>query len=96
MDNLNATGCLPWSFTTRSAVVISEFPYWENFEKGEAEWHSYGQFSTWAFGTPRKGVIQGAASGSNAWVTGGLGIGTYASSKSWNGKIFFLIFFPSR
>ncbi|MFN0200148.1 MAG: T9SS type A sorting domain-containing protein [Bacteroidia bacterium] len=52
---------------------VNTFPYFEDFEtNGQAGWTSGGTLSTWAFGTPAKTVIQGAFSGNNAWVTGGL------------------------
>ncbi len=44
-------------------------PYFEDFEGGEGGWTASGANSTWALGTPAKAVIQGAASGVNAWVT---------------------------
>ncbi len=59
---------------------IASFPYVENFESGPGGWISGGTASSWALGTPAKPVIQGAASGSNAWVTG-LG-SAYANSES--------------
>lgn len=59
-------------------VPAAAMPYHEDFENGPAGWFASGQNSTWDFGTPAKTVIMGAASGSNAWVTGGL-TGDYAN-----------------
>ncbi|MEL6625538.1 MAG: T9SS type A sorting domain-containing protein [Bacteroidota bacterium] len=59
--------------------VVNSFPYFEDFEGGQAGWTSQGVNNTWAFGTPAKNVIQGASSGVNAWVTGGLGLTTYTN-----------------
>lgn len=52
-------------------TVIS-YPDVEDFATGVSGWQAGGQNSSWAFGTPAKQVINGAASDSNAWVTGGL------------------------
>lgn len=52
--------------------TVSTLPYFENFENGNGFWTARGTNSSWAFGTPAKAVIIGAASGSNAWTTGGL------------------------
>ena len=57
--------------------VIKAFPYTEDFESGNGNWLSGGENSTWEFGTPAKGVIKGASSGVNAWVTGGLAPGSH-------------------
>ena len=61
---------------------ISTFPYSEDFESGMGGWVSGGINSTWAFGTPAKTVIIGAASGDSAWVTGGLGTTTYVNNEN--------------
>lgn len=64
--------------------TIDTYPYFETFENGVAGWTEEGTNSSWDFGTPNKIVIQGAASGSNAWSTGGLGTGLYnANEDSW-------------
>ncbi|MEL6135251.1 MAG: hypothetical protein AAFR59_17985, partial [Bacteroidota bacterium] len=52
--------------------LVDTYPYLEDFESGEGGWLSRGAASSWAFGTPNKETIQGAGSGVNAWVTGGL------------------------
>jgi hypothetical protein len=57
--------------------TISSFPYQEDFSTGPNGWLAGGTASSWAFGTPAKTTIMGAASDSNAWVTGGLGTGSY-------------------
>lgn len=59
---------------------ISTFPHVNDFESGPGDWFTYGTNNTWAFGTPAKATIVGAASGVNAWVTGGL-TGTYSNSE---------------
>lgn len=63
---------------------VNSFPYREDFEQGQGNWNSFGVNNSWAFGTPAKDVIIGAASGSNAWVTGGLGTTDYNNNEqSW-------------
>jgi len=57
--------------------VINTFPYVENFESGSGFWIADGVNSDWQLGTPGKLNIQGAASGSNAWVTGTTGFLNY-------------------
>jgi hypothetical protein len=58
------------SFTT--APIISTFPYSQNFETGTAAWGNSTIGSgnnNWTFGTPNKSFLNGAHSGSYAWVT---------------------------
>ena len=62
--------------------TIATFPYIQDFESGNGGWTSGGVASTWAFGTPQKNTIFGAASGSNAWVTGGLNTDAYNNSEN--------------
>lgn len=53
--------------------IISTYPYFEDFEQGQNGWTiNNGANGTWAFGTPAKTVIIGAASGVNCFVNGGL------------------------
>lgn len=63
---------------------VTSFPYDEDFEGGQNGWNIDNNTNgTWAFGTPNKSVIQGAASGDNAFVSGGL-TGNYNSGdNSW-------------
>ncbi len=62
--------------------TITSYPYFEDFENGTGGWQSGGSGSSWAFGTPAKATIIGASSGTGAFVTGGLGTGTYNASES--------------
>ncbi|MCF0055823.1 S8 family serine peptidase [Dyadobacter sp. CY356] len=48
---------------------IAVFPYLENFESGNGDWHSAGTSSSWAYGTPVSNKINKAASGTKAWKT---------------------------
>ena len=58
--------------------VVNAAPfYYQDFEAGQGNWNSGGAFNDWEYGTPFKSVIQGAASGTKAWVTGTLGFFNY-------------------
>lgn len=60
---------------------IQNYPYIQNFESGQAGWTSGGTANDWAFGTPQKSVISGAASGNNAWISGGLTGNFYSNGE---------------
>lgn len=63
---------------------IASFPYQENFEINDGGWTIGGNAPDWAWGTPQKPVINGAASGNNCWVTGGLINSAYNNGEnSW-------------
>ncbi len=68
-------------FSFQNLPVVNTFPYFESFENGNGGWLAGGTFSSWELGTPAKTNIQGAANGSKAFVTGGLGTGTYNSAE---------------
>lgn len=63
-------------------AIAQPVPFREEFESGANGWFSYGENDSWALGQPAKDVIQGAASGQNAWVTGGLGTDNYNNFES--------------
>lgn len=75
---LNDTSCV--TITNIPVVSGTLFPYYEDFESGQGGWQSGGQNSSWAFGTPNKNTIVGAASGVNCFVNGGL-TGEYNSDE---------------
>lgn len=56
--------------------VIDNFPYCNDFDQGQPAWLTLEPFSlraresTWVFGTPNKGHIDGPASAPNAWYIG--------------------------
>jgi hypothetical protein len=77
-DNSNDT---TFSYFFQNLPVVNSFPYFESFENGNGGWIAGGTFSSWELGTPAKSSIQGAADGSKAYVTGGLGSGTYNSGE---------------
>jgi PKD repeat protein len=60
---------------------VSTYPYFEGFESGNGGWLPGGALSSWAMGTPAKQVIIGAATGANAYVTGGLGLTDYNNNE---------------
>ena len=51
---------------------INQYPYSEDFESGQRGWvsESVDSVNSWGFGEPNGFAIQGASSGTNAWVTG--------------------------
>lgn len=64
----------------KSLPTFSTYPYHETFESGDDGWFTGGDNASWAFGTPAKSNIVGAASGVNAFVTGGLS-GSYNNNE---------------
>ncbi len=57
----------------KSVPQIASYPYSEDFESGDGGWSVEsipGSPASWGLGTPAKPIIQGAASGVNAWATG--------------------------
>ena len=77
-DNSNDTS---FFYSFQNLPVVSSFPYFESFENGNGGWITGGTFPSWDLGTPAKTSIQGAADGSKAYVTGGLGTNTYNSGE---------------
>ncbi len=75
---LLAGGTLAQAQTT-CTTTVSTFPYLQNFETGAGGWVAGGANSSWALGTPAKTIINSAASGTNAWITGLTG--TYNASE---------------
>lgn len=53
----------------QNSILITSFPYLQNFESGTDGWYTAGQNSSWAYGTPVSEKIKGAASGAKAWKT---------------------------
>jgi hypothetical protein len=59
-----------WVITvTEEIIVISTFPYLEDFEDGKGGWYEQGTNSSWQLGTPAGSTINSAGSGSKSWVT---------------------------
>ncbi|MEI6349032.1 MAG: CARDB domain-containing protein [Bacteroidota bacterium] len=64
-DNSNDT----LSAMVTSTPAITSFPYFESFETGDGGWVPGGTSPSWQLGLPAGTVIQGAATGTNAWAT---------------------------
>ncbi|MEP7236894.1 MAG: gliding motility-associated C-terminal domain-containing protein [Ferruginibacter sp.] len=76
--------CLTQKLNAQCATPITAFPYTEGFETTNGNWTTGGTASDWAWGTPTKSVINGAASGTKCWVVGGLTGSSYNDAEaSW-------------
>lgn len=77
-----ATNDTAWG-SANNVPVGGTLPYFVDYESGQAGWTiNNGGAGTWAYGTPAKSIITGAASGDSAFVTGGLGTGLYNSNDN--------------
>lgn len=52
-----------------NSPLVGSFPYLQNFEAGDGNWHTDGIRSSWQYGTPVSTRINKAASGTKAWKT---------------------------
>jgi gliding motility-associated-like protein len=77
--------CLVQKANAQCVTPISTFPYSEGFEATNGNWTTGGTASDWAWGTPNKPVITGAANGSSkCWIVGGLTGSSYNNGeRSW-------------
>ena len=80
--------CFCYMFTK---AQITTYPYFEDFESGQGGW-ALGATPTptnsdWAYGTPNKPIITGAASGIKCWIIGGL---TMSGTGYNNGEVSFI------
>ncbi len=57
------------SATVYNTVIVSSFPYLQNFESGNGAYYTGGIKSSWEYGTPGSTKIASAASGAKAWKT---------------------------
>lgn len=69
------------SLMVNAVPVVTTYPYFEDFENGMAGWSINGTSTSWAFGTPANGVINGAGSGLNAFAVGNL-TGNYGPNEN--------------
>jgi hypothetical protein len=68
--------------TISKTFFVDSYPYLETFADGQEGWEiDNNQNGSWAFGNPNKPSIVGAASDTNAFVTGGLS-GDYNAQES--------------
>jgi hypothetical protein len=58
-----------WNYSFRNSVIVSNYPYLENFEANDGGYYSDGVNNTWQYGTPAAQQIKKAASGTKAWKT---------------------------
>ena len=76
--------CLTQKSNAQCTTPIAAFPYTEGFETTNGNWITGGTASDWAWGTPNKPVITGAATGSKCWIVGGLTGSVYNNGeRSW-------------
>lgn len=57
------------NYNFRNSIVVSTFPYLENFESGNGGYFTNGINDSWQYGTPASPLINHAASGTKAWKT---------------------------
>lgn len=69
------------NYSFQNVPLINTFPYFQSFESNNGGWIPGGTLSSWQLGTPAKTVIQGAAHGTKAYVTGGLGNQKYNNNE---------------
>jgi hypothetical protein len=56
-------------YTVTNIPLVTTYPYAEGFESGNGGWVSGGTNNSWELGTPAGGVINSAATGTEAWMT---------------------------
>ena len=57
------------NYNFRNSVIVSTYPYLENFESGNGGYFTNGINDSWQYGTPASPLINHAASGTRAWKT---------------------------
>ena len=76
--------CFSQKTSAQCGTPINIFPYTEGFETTNGGFTTGGIASDWAWGTPNKPVITGAATGTNCWIVGGLTGSNYNNGeRSW-------------
>ena len=76
--------CFTQKINAQCGTPISVFPYTEGFEATNGGWLTGGNLSDWAWGTPAKTLITGAATGTKCWIVGGLTASSYNDGEaSW-------------
>lgn len=61
-----------WHTAMLKAQCINAFPNTQTFDSGNGGWVAGGTGSDWTWGSPSKPIINGAFSGQNCWIAGGL------------------------
>ena len=57
------------NYKFRNSIIVTSYPYLENFEAGDGGYVSAGINNSWQYGTPAAPKIHKAASGTKAWKT---------------------------
>ncbi len=57
------------NYEIHNQPLISNYPYFQDFEQGDGYWYSEGLNNTWEYGTPSAPRINKPASGTKAWKT---------------------------
>lgn len=66
-DTYAENNTLEFDFYNNSLIV--DFPYLQNFETSNGNWHSAGSNNSWSYGVPASTKINKAASGTKVWKT---------------------------
>lgn len=73
---------LLYLFSFGNSQCVTTYPYGQDFELSNGNWTPGGSVSDWAWGTPTKAVITGAAGGTKCWIVGGLSSTSYNLGES--------------
>ena len=57
------------NYHIRNSVIVTSYPYLENFEASDGGFYSEGYIDSWQYGTPASAGVHKAASGTKAWKT---------------------------
>ena len=57
------------NYKFRNNLIVTTYPYLENFESGNGGYYTEGLNDSWQYGTPASSKINKAASGTKAWKT---------------------------
>jgi hypothetical protein len=79
-DAIRASDTLK-NYQYQNIPLINSFPYFQSFEANNGGWIPGGNLTSWELGTPAKSVISGAAHGTKAYTTGGLGNAPYNNNE---------------
>ena len=99
--SINVSGDIDTCNNVLSGIVsnkplVNSYPYFENFENGTGGWAADNSINgTWELATPNNTVINGAASGANAWVTNATGTYNPNENSAVYGPCFDMTTLPS-
>ena len=73
------------NITLERPLLVTTFPYYQNFENGSGTWSTTDSLSgTWALVTPTNPIINSAASGSKAFKVGALTTNGLYNNNEWS------------